>query len=44
MVFLSYSSEDAVFAELVKMKLGAAKIEVWLDQDKLDAGEEWRNA
>jgi CheY-like chemotaxis protein len=43
MVFLSYSSEDAVFAELVKMKLGAAKIEVWLDQDKLDAGEEWRN-
>lgn len=43
MVFLSYSSDDSVFAELVKMKLNAAKVEVWLDQDKLDAGEEWRN-
>lgn len=43
MVFVSYSSEDSVFAELVKMKLNQAKIDVWLDQDKLDAGEEWRN-
>ena len=43
MVFVSYSSEDSVFAELVKMKLNEAKMDVWLDQDKLDAGEEWRN-
>ena len=43
MVFVSYASEDSVFAELVKMKLNEAKLDVWLDQDKLDAGEEWRN-
>lgn len=41
-VFISYSSEDTVFAELVKMKLNAVNIEVWLDQDSLNAGEEWR--
>jgi len=43
LVFISYSTEDSVFAELVKMKLNAANIDVWMDQDKLNAGEEWRN-
>lgn len=42
-VFISYSTEDSVFADLVKMKLNAASIDVWMDQDKLNAGEEWRN-
>lgn len=42
-VFISYSSADTVFADLVKMKLKEAGIDVWLDQDELDAGEEWRN-
>ena len=42
-VFISYSSEDADFADLVKMKLTVANIDVWMDQDELDAGEEWRN-
>lgn len=41
-VFISYASEDSIFVELVKMKLIAASIEVWLDQDSLNAGEEWR--
>lgn len=42
-VFISYSTEDSVFADLVKMKLNASNIDVWMDQDKLNAGEEWRN-
>jgi CheY-like chemotaxis protein len=42
-VFISYSTEDSVFADLVKMKLNASGIAVWMDQDKLNAGEEWRN-
>lgn len=42
-VFISYSTEDSVFADLIKLKLNAANIEVWMDQDKLNAGEEWRN-
>jgi hypothetical protein len=39
-VFISYSSADAVFADLVKLKLNAAGINVWMDHDRLDAGEE----
>jgi Response regulator containing CheY-like receiver, AAA-type ATPase, and DNA-binding domains len=42
-VFISYSTEDSVFADLAKLKLNAANIDVWMDQDKLNAGEEWRN-
>jgi len=42
-VFISYSSDDFVFAELVKMKLNAANIDVWMDKEELSAGEEWRN-
>lgn len=42
-VFISYSTKDSVFADLVKMKLNAVSIDVWLDQDKLNAGQEWRN-
>ena len=42
-VFISYSTEDSLFADLVKMKLNASGIDVWMDQDKLNAGEEWRN-
>jgi hypothetical protein len=42
-VFISYSTEDSVFAELVKMKLNAVNIDVWMDQANLNAGEEWRN-
>jgi CheY-like chemotaxis protein len=43
-VFISYASSDAIFADLAKMKLDAAKIQVWLDQGALRAGAEWRNA
>lgn len=42
-VFISYASEDFVFAALVKSKLDIANIDVWMDQDRLSAGEEWRD-
>lgn len=43
-VFISYSSADTIFADLTKMKLKEAGVEVWLDSGELRAGEEWRNA
>ena len=41
-VFLSYSSKDHVFADLVEAKLTAAGIRVWRDQTQLRAGTDWR--
>lgn len=43
-VFISYSSIDSIFADLTKMKLEGAGIQVWLDSGELKAGEEWRDA
>jgi CheY-like chemotaxis protein len=43
-VFISYASQDAIFADLAKMKLLAANIQVWLDQGAVRAGAEWRKA
>ncbi len=43
-VFISYSSSDSIFADLTKMKLKEAGIQVWLDSGELRAGEEWRDA
>lgn len=42
--FMSYSSKDAIFADLARMKLEGAGVQVWIDHDALRAGEEWRNA
>lgn len=42
--FISYESNDAVFADLVRMRLKDVGIDVWLDHGALRAGEEWRNA
>lgn len=42
-VFISYSSRDGDFAELLKLKLEAANIDVWRDINEIAAGEEWRN-
>lgn len=41
-VFLSYSTKDHHFAELVTLKLGEAGIRVWRDRDNLRAGADWR--
>ena len=43
-VFLSYSSDDVDFAEIVEGRLRAADIEVWRDQGELVAGEDWSDA
>src|ERR1039458_5562286 len=43
-VFISYSTKDAVFADLAKMKLNAEGVEVWLDHGDLRGGDEWREA
>ena len=42
--FMSYSSKDAIFADLARMKLKEAGVQVWIDQGSLRAGEEWRKA
>ncbi len=41
-VFLSYSTKDHHFAELVTLELGKAGIKVWRDRDNLRAGADWR--
>ncbi|MGD1892588.1 MAG: TIR domain-containing protein [Cyclobacteriaceae bacterium] len=42
-VFISYSSSDNDFAELMKMKLEQSSINVWRDVHEISAGEVWRN-
>ena len=42
-IFISYSSADSDFAELMKMKLEGSDIIVWRDIHEIAAGEEWRN-
>ena len=41
-VFISYASEDSIFADLSKMKLKEAGIRVWLDHGILRGGDERR--
>src|SRR4029079_1435321 len=43
-VFISYSTKDAGFADLAKMKLKAEGVDVWLDHEDLRGGDEWREA
>jgi hypothetical protein len=43
-VFISYSTVDKFFAELLASKLGDEKIAVWRDATELQAGEEWRQS
>lgn len=43
-VFISYSTKNAVFADLARMKLDAQGIAVWLDAGDLRGGEEWRSS
>jgi CheY-like chemotaxis protein len=42
--FMSYASKDSIFADLARLKLQDAGIDVWIDYGALHAGEEWRNA
>jgi hypothetical protein len=43
MVFLSYSRKDHFFADLAVRMLAESNIELWRDQGKLRAGEDWRH-
>jgi|GEM_PF-6529033 len=42
-VFISYSSSNEDFAELVKLKLEKENIIVWKDTNQISVGVEWRN-
>lgn len=42
--FISYSTKNAFFADLAKMKLDAHGISVWLDAGSLRGGEDWRSS
>jgi hypothetical protein len=41
-IFLSYSSKDDLFAQLLYSKLSEAGVTLWRDQNNLRGGQEWR--
>lgn len=41
-VFISYQHDDVDFAENLKHRVEKAGFEVWMDSDRLSAGEDWR--
>ena len=43
-VFISYSHADGDFAEILRSRLKGDGFDVWTDEDKLLAGEDWRNS
>lgn len=42
-VFISYSSKDVDFINLLKTKLTEAGFDVWIDKDLLEPGKNWRD-
>jgi TIR domain len=42
-VFISYSHANGDFAEILKTRLERSGFNVWTDEDRLLAGEDWRN-
>jgi hypothetical protein len=41
-IFLSYSSRDYFFAEMLAIKLVEAGFNIWRDQGSIRAGDDWR--
>lgn len=41
-VFISHDSADGDFAELLKLKIEKEGFSAWVDVDRLNAGEDWR--
>ena len=41
-VFISYSHEDFEFVENLQLRLEKVGFETWLDEERLTAGEDWR--
>jgi hypothetical protein len=42
-VFISYSHTNGDFAEILRTRLEGSGLNVWTDEDRLLAGEDWRN-
>jgi HEAT repeat protein len=42
-VFISYSHANGDFAEILRTRLEGSGFNVWTDEDRLVAGEDWRN-
>lgn len=43
-VFISYKHEDRIFASQLIQRIQAAGFRIWIDEDQLRAGENWREA
>jgi hypothetical protein len=43
-IFISYKHEENEFAEMLMRQLQAAGFEIWVDTERLRAGENWREA
>ena len=41
-IFVSYDREDTDFSEVVQVKLHKAGYEIFMDQEQLNAGDNWR--
>jgi hypothetical protein len=41
---IRYSSQDAIFGDLLRMKLKEAGIQVWVDASRIHVGDEWPQA
>ena len=41
-IFISHSKEDGDFAELLKLRLEREGYQAWVDSDRLDPGNDWR--
>jgi len=41
-LFISHSKEDGDFAELLKLRLEREGYQAWVDSDRLDPGNDWR--
>ncbi len=42
-IFISYKSEDGDFADVLISKLEREGYSTWVDNDRINAGEDWRN-
>lgn len=42
LIFISHSMEDGDFAELLKLRLVREGYQAWVDSDRLDPGNDWR--
>lgn len=41
-LFISYSHDDADFVTRLKQEIGNDEFEIWIDRERLNAGDDWR--